>query len=162
MSAVIKSSDEQFPVPAFDAAPSALTWKEKIAWLVDKLSEGPRNPCPVEHIFGHGMYVRKIFVPADTLFLGRAHLKGHQVSLLSGSLIWITEHGRRHIDKHLTIHTQPGFHMVCYTLTDVTAQTVHANPMNSTDIQALEDEFFEPVSTLRQIAMRVDERLRLT
>jgi hypothetical protein len=146
-------------VPAWDSLPRSLTWREKIAWLGLRLSEGPQSPCPIEHTFGHGLYIRRMTIPAGTLFLGRAHLKGHQCALLSGSLIWILPKAKRYIEAPMTVVTEPGFHMVLYALTDVVGQTSHPNPTDSTDVEALEATIFEPAQALRELGMAVDQRL---
>lgn len=155
--------DELRVVP-WDALPSELTWKEKIAYLgVQMMSDLPHRDCPVEHVFGHGLYIRKMTIPAGTIFLGREHLKGHAVSLLKGSVILITPDSKQRIDAVTTVHTTPGYHMVVYTLTDIKAQTVHPNPEHSFDVKALEDAIFGPVEELRALGLTVQARLeRLT
>jgi hypothetical protein len=149
-------------VAPWDSLPAHLSWKEKIAYLGVCLSEMPgERDCPVEHTFGHGIYLRRIAIPAHTIFLGREHLKGHEVTLLEGSVILITEHGKQQFDAVTTVLTRPGFHTVCYTLTPVIAQTVHPNPDNIEDTDRLEREIFGSVEELRALGLLVQARLRL-
>ena len=54
--------------------------------------------------------------------LGREHLKGHLVTLLEGSAIMITEHGKKRFDAVSNVLTSPGFHIVAYMLTDCVAR----------------------------------------
>lgn len=145
----------------WDRLPAALSWKEKIAYLGVQFErlDAPAA-CPVEHTIGHGVYIRRMSIPAGTMFLGREHLVGHQCSLLKGSVILITESGKRIVEAVTHMHTEPGFHMVVYALEDVEAQTVH--PTNGlTDIAELEAQIFGSVTELRGLGRAVDSRLRL-
>lgn len=150
------------PLPLWDQLPATLPWKEKISWIGLKLSEGESSSCPVTHEFGHGLYIRRMHIPARTLFIGRSHIVGHECTLLSGSVIWIWDGGRKQMDAVKTVHTTPGFNMVVYALTDIEAQTVHSNPTNSEDIIALEDGIFEPSHVMRGLGERVNDSLRLS
>ena len=49
--------------------------------------------------------------------------------------------------------------MVCYAVTDVLGQSLHPNPMESRDVEALENEYFESVESLNQLGRNVRERL---
>ncbi len=40
------------------------------------------------------------------------------------------------------MHTKPGFHAVVYALTDIVARSVHPNPEDCRDIDALEAKWF--------------------
>jgi hypothetical protein len=146
----------------WDRLPTDLSWKEKIAFLGVQFAHVLASECPVEHIIGHGSYIRKMTIPAGTVFLGREHLQGHEVTLLKGSVVLITPETKRQVDAITTLHTTPGFYMVVYTLTDVEAQTVHPNPHNSCDVVALEAQIFGPAEELRQLGLAVEERLLLT
>lgn len=137
-----------------------LTWKEKVAFVgVTMLGGAHDAPLPVEHSIGRGLYIRKLRIPAGKVFIGRGHKVGHEVTLLSGAVILITEHAQRELGAVKTIHTSPGYHVVCYTLTDIEAQTVHPNPTNSYDLAALEAEIFEPVAALTELGHAVARRL---
>lgn len=148
-------------VPAWDRLPSHLTWKEKIAYLGVQFAKLPQSECPLDHVIGHGLYIRKMSIPANTLFLGREHRHGHEVTLLSGSVILVSPEGRHQIDAPKTIHTRPGYHMVVYTLTDITAQTVHPNPGNSCDLEALELDAFHTADELTELGLIVAGQLEL-
>ena len=140
-----------------------LPWQDKIAYLAWKLREsgkgvGPES-IPLNHRFEPGRYVREMALPAGVVFIGRAHKKGHIVLLVSGTARLITCGG-------FTVHTgpdammsQPGFAMVAYTQTPVIARTIHPNPSGSRDIEALEEEFFEPAEALLSRGEQVSKGL---
>lgn len=144
---------------AFDILPAELSWKEKVAYLGYQFRQLRQVEMPLEHIFGHGFYIRTITIPARTLFIGRAHRHGHMCTLLSGSAILISSAGRRTFDAVTTVHTVPGFHMVLFTLTDVVGQTMHPNPTDSRDTDALEQEIFEPAEAMTELGRAVTQRL---
>jgi hypothetical protein len=149
-------------VSVWSRLPGTLSWKEKIAYLGVQFQKSDLKApkCLVDHLLGHGKYVRTIRIPAHTLFLGREHIRGHEVSLLVGSVILITPEGKKVMEAPITVHTVPGYHMVVYTLTDIEAQSVHANPGDALDAEALESAYFEPADKLYQLGLQVDERLR--
>lgn len=145
-------------VPHWDQLPD-LSWKERVSYLTYQFLKLPQIETPVDHLFGNGMYIRTMRIPAHTLFLGRAHRYGHECSLLEGSVIWITPSGRKQVDARFTVHTSPGSHMVFYALTDVVGQTVHHNKTDSRDVDFLENDIFESVESLTTLGAQVHERL---
>lgn len=158
MNAQVKPVEESALV-RFERLPSTIPWNEKVAWLGVQLESIAADPCPVTHQFGHGLYIRHMHIPARTLFVGRAHLVGHECTLLSGSVLWLRPDGYKRMDAVKTVHTVPGFHMVVYCLTDVEAQTVHENPYNSEDIPTLEDAIFQSSEDMRAMGLSVQARL---
>lgn len=145
-------------IPQWDQLPD-LTFREKVAYLGHFFLSMPQSECPVAHTFGNKVYIREMRIPAGTIFLGRAHLKGHECSLIEGAAMWITPEGRREVHAPLTVHTTPGTHMVLYTLTDIVGQTVHPNPTEARDTDALENDIFEPFETLAQLGASLHLRL---
>jgi hypothetical protein len=94
-------------------------------------------------------------IPAQTLFLGRAHRLGHRCELVSGSLIQILPDKKILFDKPHEVTTEPGFHMVVFALTDVVGRTYHPNPLGITDTDLLEDSIFEPVADLERLGFQI-------
>jgi hypothetical protein len=148
-------------IPALDNLP-ALPWKEKLAVLLCQFLDLPQAECPVEHHFDDGLYIREMRIPADTLFIGRTHRHGHRCELVSGSVIYITEAGRRVLEAPYVVFTKPGDQMVVHTLSDVVGRTYHPNPTDTTDTDALELEAFEPVESLTSLGRSVLARLEAT
>jgi len=133
-------------VPQWDQLPE-LTWTEKITYLMREFLKHPQIPCPVEHLFGGGKYIREMRIPRGTLFIGRPHRHGHPIQLISGELIWITPHGRFHKVAPDSTVSAPGDQMVCYTLTDVVGRTIHSDN-GERDTDMLENQIFHPVQEL--------------
>lgn len=145
----------------WDALPPQLTWKEKIAFLAASMQAAlpDYEPLPVEHVFGRGLYIRKMCLPAGYFFLGREHLTGHMVSLMKGSAILITPAGKKQYDGPVGLLTDPGFHTVAYMLTDCEVWTFHGNPSGSTDKDALEAKIFGSIEEMMALGVLVQQRL---
>ena len=129
------------PVPAWDDLP-ALSWKEKVCLLTYQSLQGPQVPLPLIHFFTPGNYIREMRIPAGTLLTGREHLLGHRMELVEGAVLVFAPDGRFRFDAPASMDTKPGFHAVVYAMTDVVARTVHPNPEESRDIEALENHWF--------------------
>lgn len=121
-----------------------LPWRDRVALIVWQMRDQAKVETPVEHIFAPGVYIREMFIPANTLFLGRAHRHGHLVQLTAGSVTLITPAGSQFLKAPAQVHTFPGCQMVVYTHEDIRCRTVHPNLHESNDTQALEDDIFEP------------------
>ena len=129
------------PVPIWDSLPE-MAWKDKVCLLTYLSLQGPQVPTPLTHEFRPGEYVRLMRIPAGTLLTGREHLQGHLMRLIEGSVTVVAPDGRFHFDAPSEMHTKPGFHAIVYAETDVLAATVHPNPEESRDIDALESKWF--------------------
>jgi len=120
------------------------TWADKIAYLAYTMRND--RDCPVTHKFERGWYIREIFIPAQTYFIGRVHVEGHICKLVSGRVMHIEEHNRMIREAPYTMHTSKKYQVVIYTYTDVVGRTYHSNPDDLRDIDKLESLIFEPVN----------------
>ena len=149
---------KELSIPALDQLPQ-LIWKEKLAFLTYKFLQQHQTECPLEHIFEPGVYIRELRIPAGTLFIGRVHRHGHRVDLLAGSVVHITEAGKREICAPFSVTTTGGDQMVFYALTNIVGRSFHPNPSESRDAQALEDDAFESVESLKALGLSVDQKM---
>lgn len=92
---------------------------------------------------------------------GREHLLGHDLQLVSGSAYLIAPDGKFRFDAPDLITTKPGFQAVAYMITDVVARTLHPNPENSKDIEALESKWFGTAESVIERGRLVNEMLKL-
>lgn len=147
-------------IPAWDNLP-ALSWKEKIAYLGWEFKKLKQTECPVAHLFEGSLYIREMYIPAGTMFLGREHKIGHECQLIKGSVVIVAPEGRWRVDAPFAITTTPGYHMVLYALTDVVGRTVH--PMTGQrNIDALEDEIFGSTDDLDLLGQELHKRMLTT
>jgi len=128
-------------IPAWDNLP-ALPWLDKVSYLTHLLLKGEQIESPVTHVFEDGNYIRELKLPKGALLTGREHLLGHEMQLTEGSVIVAAPDGKFEFHAPASLHTKPGFHAVVYCLTDITARTVHPNPEDCRDVDALEAKWF--------------------
>lgn len=139
-----------------------LPWTDKVAYLAWKISQnGGIHPGEIEvkHIFREGLYIREMTLPADFIFIGRVHKKGHVVELLEGSANLITAKGTNTFHAVDRINTPAGFQTVAVTLTPCLARTVHENPSNSRNVDELELAFFEPAEPMFERGAKIMQEL---
>lgn len=140
-----------------------LSWPEKLGALAVMFKEKGDVLCPVSHRFEPGMYIREMFIPRGTYFIGRAHRIGHKVKLDAGRVRLILENGSGTHDEELDapheLTTSPYFQMVFEALTDVWGSTYHPNPTNIRDIDKLEADAFLPADDVLAIGRSVLARL---
>lgn len=133
-------------IQAYDAL-GALTWDDKVAILAARLKalESQVTPpfVPVEHRYEPGFYIRTMYLPADMIFIGRKHLRGHEVHLIKGRATYITPKGKFDCSAPFSIFTAPGFAMVAYIQEECVVETWHTNEEESRDSDMLEARDFE-------------------
>ena len=49
--------------------------------------------CPLQHLFAPGLYIRTIYIPANSVLVGKIHKHRHGNILSKGSVIVFTEQG---------------------------------------------------------------------
>lgn len=140
-----------------------LSWPEKVGALAVMFKEKGDVLCPVSHRFVPGMYIREMFIPRGTYFIGRAHRVGHKVTLDAGTVRLIMENGNGiyavELEAPHELTTTPYFQMVFEAVTDVWGSTYHPNPTNCRDIDKLEADAFLPADDVLVIGQSVLARL---
>jgi hypothetical protein len=95
--------------------------------------------CPLKHSFSDGIYVREIFIPANTILTGKIHKHDHPNFLLKGKVVVATEFGGvEELDAPLSMISKAGTKRVVQTITDTVWVTIHHNPTNTQDLEKLE------------------------
>lgn len=125
-------------------SPSAPPTLPQIKQLQDALAELPQVECPVRHFFAPGMYTRECTIPAGSLVVGKMHRHVHPVFLMSGTVRINTDRGMETITgPHIWI-SQENAKRALYTVTDCVFATVHLNPTDTTDLEAIEADVIVP------------------
>lgn len=105
----------------------------------------PQAECPVRHIFGPGLYIREVTLPAGTFAIGHYQKTAHMNIMLTGRVLMVDEYGIRTIlTAPRTFMSEPG-RKVGYILETVIWQNVYAT--NETDIEKLEATYLEKSNT---------------
>lgn len=136
-----------------------MPWKYKVAYLAHKFSLLDQVGCPLTHEMDDDEYIREMFIPQGTLFIGRIHTNGHLVQLMSGDVVNITEAGKQEISGPFEFHSSPGYQAVFYAVTDVVGRTVHKNTERLTDWKLLEDRDFDTAQSLLDRGRMVEQQL---
>lgn len=147
-------------ITLWDNLPSQLSWSDKVALLTYRFMQREQEETGLHHLFQDDLYIREVRIPAGTLIVGRIHKIGHEMELLKGQVILIGPDGFSHgVQAPEKVHTGPGFQMVCFTLSDVIARTIHPNADQNRDIAELEAEFFEDPAKLIERGEQIERKL---
>lgn len=119
---------------------------------------------PVFHEFTNGVYTRQVLIKAGQIITSEIHLTEHPYFILSGQIaVWSPE------TRAWTLHeapdrgiTKPGTRRVLCALQDTVWVTIHPNPDNETNIQALEARILDCTHRLTHYKLRSEAVKRLT
>ena len=128
----------------------------KIERLEGAMLQHEQVDCPVEHIFGPGLYIRQGVIPAGTLVVGHRHKSAHTNILLRGAMILATEDGVRRIEAPM-VWIAPAGRKVFLVLEDILLQNLY--PTDLTDPDAIEEAFIEKSETWQAHDEEVRARL---
>jgi hypothetical protein len=98
--------------------------------------------CPLIHAFAPGAYGRQIFIPADTLVVGKIHRHAHLNFLMQGRVSVATEEGPIQYEGPAMLVSKAGTKRVVYAHTDTMWATVHLT--EETDLDRIEAEIIAP------------------
>lgn len=116
----------------------SLTFREEISLLVEHMKNIDQVPCPVTHRFAPGVYLREIYMPADTIVIGKIHKTEHFNILLMGACLIVHEDGtREELIAPCTFVSKPGVQKVLYIIEPMIWQTVHVT--DETNLERLEE-----------------------
>jgi len=131
--------------------PSVSDWEDSspIDKMEYELSTFPPVEIPLTHVFTEGLYIRKAFAPAGSMFTTVHHNTEHPFILISGTTEVISNEGSSSIEGPFMGITNKGTRRVVYAVTDAVYLTIHANPENLTD----------PDEIMRKITIPMDNPL---
>jgi hypothetical protein len=133
-------------VASWDAngSPVEMTHAESVNFIAHELAGMPQKPAPVTHRFAPGVYLREIFMEADSIVIGRVHKMRHFNVLLTGACLIVHADGtREELRAPMTFVSEAGVQKVLYILEDMQWQTIH--PTDETDMEKLDAMLVEPV-----------------
>lgn len=122
----------------------ALAEVEKIERLEGAMLECEQVPCPVEHIFGPGLYIRQVTLPAGAVAVGHMQRQEHLNVLLSGVVAMVEGDSVRVVKAPLVYVGKPG-RKIGYVIETAIWQNIYAT--DERDIETLEKMFLEKSET---------------
>jgi hypothetical protein len=135
-----------------DNAPTRSNFEQTEASLLTM----PQVTCPLEHRFAPGVYLREIEMPTNTLVIGAEHKTEHFNVVLSGSAYVLIGRFLYLIEAPCSFVSKPGVRKVLYIRETMRWQTIHANPSDESDIDALEESLVTvtPKQRWRELGVR--------
>jgi len=112
-----------------------------IEGITKEFMEHPQVECPVTHNFAPDIYIREIFMPADTVVIGHKHLTEHFNVILKGKCRVMIGDVVEELTAPCTFVSGAGSQKIVNVLEDCIWQTVHSNTDNETDIETLESRY---------------------
>ena len=112
-----------------------------IEGITKEFLEHPQVECPVTHNFAPDIYIREIFMPADTVVIGHKHITEHFNVILKGKCRVMIGDVVEELTAPCTFVSGAGSQKIVNVLEDCIWQTVHSNPDNVKDIETLESRY---------------------
>lgn len=106
--------------------------------LAEVLKQFPQEGLPVQHDFLDGVYMRTVFMKADTIVIGKIHKQEHVAIISKGSATVLTEHGVVDIKAPFIFKSPPGARRALRIHEDMVWTTVHRS--DHTDLESLEEQ----------------------
>lgn len=116
------------------------------------------------HLFCDGLYARALFIPKDTVVVGKMHAQENFFFLASGEMSITTDTEVIRIKAPFIAVTKPGSKRVGYAHTDSLTYNFHANPDNETDMKLLEARYIVPAENeleWRPDAAQIEQCLKI-
>lgn len=121
-----------------------LTHAQEVAFIGHCLAALPQTDLPLKHHFAPGLYMREIFMPADTVVIGMIHKTEHFNILVKGACYIVHDDGTREELRapHVFV-SKAGVQKVLYITEDMIWLTTH--PTEETDVDVIYDKLVEPI-----------------
>ena len=115
-----------------------------IGRLEAAMAAEPQVEQPLEHEFAPGLYLRRIVNPKGSLVATKIHREPNVSTLLRGKMSIITEDGMTMLNAPAQFITKPGTKRIIYAQEECEFTTIHPNPLDTRDIDALERRIIAP------------------
>jgi hypothetical protein len=115
--------------------------------LEEALLALPQVACPVDHIFGPGIYIRQVSMAAGLLVKGHHHKHKSLNMILAGKLALIEGGVVREVSAPYVFTGEVGSKMA-YVIEDCVFQNIFAT--EETDIEKLEEMFVEKTEAFKK------------
>lgn len=117
----------------------------------------PQRELEVKHYFSHGIYARELYIPRDTILVGKLH-KFSQLNILSkGDISVLIDEEVKRIQAPYTIVSSAGTKRIAYAHEDTVWLTIHGT--DETNIDIIEEMF--TASSEQEYLDFVNSQLRL-
>jgi len=111
-----------------------------------------------EHYFAPGMYGRKLIIPAGMLVVGKIHKHSHFMMVAKGHALVVSEHDKHEVKAGEIYVSKVGAKRVVFAFEDTVFITVHLNPSNTQDMEAIECEHIEDEKFKKEFHLSANKR----
>ena len=113
--------------------------REKVFKAQALMLQMPQRELEVKHYFSHGVYARELYIPKDTILVGKLH-KYPQLNILSkGDISVLIDEEVKRIQAPYTVVSPAGTKRIAYTHEDTVWITILGT--NETDVDLIEETF---------------------
>lgn len=109
----------------------------------------PQVPCPVQHHFGPGIYVREVHIPAGTFSIGHHQKTEHLNLLLKGRVIMINLDGSTYELVAPVLYTSSPGRKMGYIKEDMVWLNIYAT--SETDVNLLEQTYIDKSDSWKEV-----------
>jgi hypothetical protein len=96
---------------------------------------------PIDDKYGCCTYAREMFIPKDTLIIGKIHKHQHLNIISKGKVIVFTEFGEKHLEAPITFVSEIGLKRSVLAVEDTLWTTIHLTEFETEDnLDKIEDE----------------------
>lgn len=118
--------------------PTPAEIRHGVSELAEQLKTLPQEELPVQHEFLDGVYMRTVFMKADTIVIGKIHKQEHVAIISKGRATVLTEHGVLEIEAPFIFKSPPGARRALRIHEDMVWTTVHRS--DHQDLEKLEEQ----------------------
>lgn len=115
---------------------------------------GLTTDLPVTHRFADGLYARELFMPAESVVVGKMHGKSHFFVLLSGVITAWTPAGMKRFEAGEVFITVAGTKRAIYAHVDSRLITFHATEL--IEVEMIEAEIIIPENLEQQFVAHLE------
>ena len=118
--------------------PCALNPLSKIEHAEAAMLRMPQIETKLTHRFAPGVYMREIFMPAQSIVIGHEHKTSHFNVILSGKAVVMMDGHCHQLKAGDVVVSESGVRKVLYVEEDMRWATIH--PTTETDVERLEEQ----------------------
>lgn len=138
-------------------------WRPALVAAVEKaVMDGHGVECPTTHEFTDGTYLRRMFIPAGTVIVGKAHLVETLNICAKGDISILTAKGPKRFAAGDVAVSEAGIQKIGFAHEDTVWVNVFSNPTNERDIGKLEKMFardpIAPVDVDKFMQLALEEK----
>jgi hypothetical protein len=115
----------------------------------------------VTHGFSDKVYLREIFMKANSYVIGKLHKTEHFNIILKGSAYVMMNDDVHYITAPFTFVSPANTRKILFVTEDMIWQTVHVNPDNTKEVSVLEERYVDDTPVDPSTLIRVSDMIRI-